>query len=78
MGEEPYAVQVIFPQGGYWSKRYTYKSGVAFVKGDLVTVPRGPFHAVGKVADIVPAIGYPFDPDVNYLRITGKVDLLHE
>jgi hypothetical protein len=77
MGEE-YAVQVIFPQGGYWSKRYTYLSSVPFKKHDVVTVPRGPFHSVGKVAEIVPASQYKFEPNVNYLRITGKVDLFHE
>ena len=77
MGEE-YAVSVIFPQGGYWSKRYTYKSSVFFNKHDLVTVPRGPFHAVGKVAEVIPANEFKFDPKINYLRITGKVDLFHE
>ena len=73
-----YAVQVIFPQGSYWSKRYTYKSKVPFEKGDLVTVPRATFHNVGKVVEVMPAEAFNFDPDLNYLRITGKVELINE
>jgi len=60
----PYAIGVQFNEHGTWSKPYTYKSKLAYKKGDIVLVPTNNFYTVGKVVACTKV--YEFKKNINY------------
>lgn len=56
-----YGVSVIFPDGEYWTRRYTYLSPEPIETGSMVIVPKFKWWTVGKAVACV----------VNPIRIPG-------
>lgn len=49
-----YGVQVIFPDGMYWTRRYTYLSPEPVEEGSLVIVPKHKWWSIGKAVACSP------------------------
>lgn len=67
MSNQTFAIKVVFRQGDYWSKPYTYKADTPFQKGSAVVVPSRGFYAVGKVVDCEEDAT--FNPAIDYKSI---------
>lgn len=59
-----YGVSVVFPDGEFWSRRYTYLSPEPVETGKLVVVPYFAWYKVGKVVECI--IDPTLDPNVKY------------